>query len=230
MAKQKQRKKKLALPPIKQVSKKEPVKRISFLERRKTDQDKFRDITEKFKKDAFLIKDDELYFSKRRFDNIISKELKLSKAQIKRMQEGNTNKKDKARLKKLHRKYPKTTKKSKNFKRDQIPSKWKYKKIRPLKRDEVYHLRAGLLLVFRSDTSNTEIMYEGVLTRIWTIPNYTVSIDSDLPIGKATEFFLSFIKSKLETYDSLLYFAFNYFDVSIVSTSTKVMGKDDRKK
>lgn len=220
------------LPPVKQIPKKEPPTRINFLERRKNDREKFEDVTAKYKKDAFTIdRNGELSFSKRKYDSLIKKDLKLSTAQLKRLREGKTNKQDKKKLNRLHKGFSKQTKTSKNFRRDQVPSRLKIRrKIKPLKKDEVYHLRAGLRVVYKSDTSNTEIMYEGKPTKIWLVPNYPVSIDSDLPISKAIEFFLSYIKSKLEAYDSMLFFSFNYFDIQIVSTSTTEKAKTQVKK
>lgn len=194
--------------------------RLNFLETKKTTLDKWHDVVSKYKHSAFVFnkKTGETNFSVRMFNKIIKKELKISSdKKVKNFFAEIYSKADIKKINKYHTGYQKKKKQTKLFTKHTFTFKNFFKrKIRKTKKHEQYYYRAGLEMVFRSKNSGNFIFYNGEKIQIWTIPNIPISHYSFNGYPKGYKEFFEKIKSTVDGYDSLLYFLFNYFDVSIL--------------
>ncbi len=195
-------------------------RQIKFLTVKKNDRDKFEDVISKYKHSSFTVnKHGETVFSQRKFKKIIQKELGISPKALKKYFAGVYTKAQKKKINKIHRggKYEKTKRETKAFTKHTFTWTNFFKKnIRKRKKFEQYYFRCGLRMVFRSKNSGKNIYYNNELVQVWEIPNVPVSHYTFKGYPMGYKEFYSKIKIETDKYPSLLFFSFNYFDVTIL--------------
>lgn len=201
-------------------------KTLSLLKVKKTWQDKFSEISQSFKDEAFILKGKNKVktFDEKLFKKRLKEAFNVDAKTLSRIQKGiNLTDEEKNRITNLHRGRKKTKTISQFFAKGIPPRSIKIKRrIRDIKKGEKYHLKAGLKLIFLSKTSGEKMFIDGEEKEVWIIPNYTISNDSfDLPPQKAINNFINLIfKQYLNQFPSLYRFAFNYFNIDIIKVPT----------
>lgn len=197
--------------PTKKPKPKTPTIKINFLEKRKTETDKFFDILEKHTKKNFKVhtkgkKRGETYFSGRTGKKELAKKLKVKTSQITKWEKfgvDQISKTQKKKLQTLHKGFSKVKKETKEFTKHTFTKKnfFHKKKLPKRKKRQQFYFRAGLFMRFNNG---------------YTINNLPVSHYDFKGYPEGYKAMWELIRITIAQYDSLSFFRVNYFDVSLI--------------
>lgn len=213
------------------------MKEIDFMTFKKDEADKFYDIRNTLRSQAFYInRKGENSFSEKRLVKILSKTLKISETRIKKIMAGNFTKREIKIVNITHKKrgYISTKQITKLYTPENftLNNFFKVKKNRKLKIRNKIIIKAGIDIYYKSEDSDAYIKYDGKYVQVYRVPNLPLPFEftngGTKSLNEALEIFFGTVKEVIERpkeRSGVLFFHFNYFKVYIFDLE-KIERKD----